>query len=45
MIVWVLGFGLLFIVLTVPARIFGWACGRIVRRWMRKLKPPTRPPI
>lgn len=44
MIAWVLFIGSLLILLTLPARIFGWLCGCVVRRII-KPAPPFRPPI
>jgi hypothetical protein len=45
MIVWIIIFGLLCVVLMLPARIFGACCGMVVRVLVRDRKPPTRPPI
>lgn len=45
MIIWIILFGGLFILLTVPARLFGWLCGLLVVMALRPRKPPTRPPI
>lgn len=45
MILWVILIGGVFIVVMLPARIFGWSCGVLVRRLLRHRKPPTRPPI
>lgn len=46
MIAWVIFFGVLFILLTLPATIFGWICGKFAIAWLRgNRKPPLRPPI
>lgn len=45
MIAWVIIFGLLCILLMLPARIFGALCGLVARVLVRDRKPPTRPPI
>lgn len=45
MIAWLIIFGSLFILLTLPARIFGAFCGMIARVLVRDRKPPLRPPI
>jgi hypothetical protein len=45
MIAWVLIIGLLAILLTAPAVVFGALCGLIARALVRDRKPPLRPPI
>jgi len=44
-VVWVIVFGVLFIILTIPARIFGALCGMVARVLVRDRKPPLPPPI
>lgn len=45
MIAWLILFGVLAILLTIPARLFGALCGQVARVLIRDRKPPTRPPI
>lgn len=45
MIAWLILFGVLAILLTVPARIFGAICGQVARVLIRDRKPPLPPPI
>jgi hypothetical protein len=45
MIAWVILFGLLFLLLTLPSRAIGWLFGRLVRALVRDRKPPLPPPI
>lgn len=45
MIAWLILIGLLLILLTLPARLFGWICGIAVRLMARDREPPPRPPI
>lgn len=45
MIIWLIIFGGVFILLTAPARLFGLACGALVRVLVRDRKPEIRPPI
>jgi hypothetical protein len=46
MIVWLIVFGLLFLLLTLPARAFGWLCGKVVGALLRgERKPPLPSPI
>lgn len=45
MILWVLLFGVLAILLCLPARLFGWICGQVARVLVRDRKPPLPPPI
>jgi hypothetical protein len=44
MIVWLMLFGLLLILLTLPARLFGWICGAAVSILVCDRKPPQRSP-
>lgn len=45
MIAWLILFGLLLILLTLPARIFGALCGRAAGVLVRDRKSPPRSPI
>ncbi|MGZ6008549.1 MAG: hypothetical protein ACXWLO_04595 [Rhizomicrobium sp.] len=45
MIAWLIIFGLLCILLMLPARIFGELCGMVARVLVRDRKPPLPPPI
>jgi hypothetical protein len=45
MIAWLILFGSLFILLTLPARIFGAFCGMVARVLTRDRKLPVLPPI
>jgi lauroyl/myristoyl acyltransferase len=44
MIVWAIVVGVLFIVVMIPARLFGALCGWIARAAVRDRKPPIPPP-
>lgn len=45
MIAWLILVGSLLILLTLPARLFGWICGIATRALVRDRKPSLRPPI
>lgn len=45
MIVWIFLIGGVLVMLTLPARLFGLACGALVRVLVRDRKPEIRPPI
>jgi hypothetical protein len=44
MITWLILIGALLILLTLPARLFGWICGIAARTLVRDREPPVRPP-
>jgi hypothetical protein len=44
MIAWLILIGLLLILLTLPARLFGWICSIAARALVRDCEPPLRPP-
>jgi len=45
MIAWALLIAAVLLLLTLPARVFGWICGAIARIMVRDRKPPLPPPI
>lgn len=45
MIAYLIFFGLLTLLLTLPAQTIGWLCGQLVRALVRDRKPPLPPPI
>jgi len=44
MIAWLVLLGLALVMLTAPARIFGWFCGAVARALIRDNRPPLPPP-
>jgi hypothetical protein len=44
-IAWLILIGLLLILLTLPARLFGMLCGKVARLLVRDSTPPLPPPI
>lgn len=45
MIAWLILGGLALLLIFTPAIAFGWLCGLIVCRVLRRRKPPLPPPI
>lgn len=45
MIAWLIVIGSLLILLTLPARLFGWLCGVAARVLVGDRGPPVRPPM
>lgn len=45
MIAWLLFVGLLLLLITAPATLFGWGCGKLVCYLLRNRKSPLPPPI
>jgi hypothetical protein len=44
MIAWLILIGLLLILLTLPAHLFGWICSIVTRVLVRDREPPPRLP-
>lgn len=45
MIAWLILVGLLLLLLTASCFAFGWLCGRLTLRALKRRKPPLPPPI